>query len=153
MKKINYKLLIFNILLPLIIGFIGSILGGFNNFDLINKPTFTPPGIVFPIVWTILYILMGISAYIISISNNDNKKKAYIIYLIQLIVNCLWPLFFFRLNYYLFSFIWILLLIGLVIAMIDNFKQINKLSAYLQIPYLLWLIFASILNLSIYLLN
>ena len=84
---------------------------------------------------------------------NDNKKKAYIIYLIQLIVNCLWPLFFFRLNYYLFSFIWILLLIGLVIAMIDNFKQINKLSAYLQIPYLLWLIFASVLNLSIYLLN
>ena len=153
MKKINYKLLIFNILLPLTIGFIGSLLGGFNNFELINKPSFAPPGFLFPIVWTIIYILMGISAYIISISNDDNKKKAYTIYLIQLIVNGLWTLFFFRLKWYLFSFIWILLLIGLVITMIDNFKPISKLSAYLQIPYLLWLIFASILNISIYLLN
>ena len=153
MKKINYKLLIFNILLPLIIGFIGSLLGGFNNFDLINKPSFAPPKILFPIVWTILYILMGISAYIISISNDENKKKAYIIYLIQLVVNSLWSLFFFRFKWYLFSFMWILLLIGLVIVTIDNFKIVSKLSAYLQIPYLLWLIFASVLNLSIYLLN
>ena len=153
MKKINYKLLILNIILPLAIGGIGSLLGNPNNFDLINKPEFTPPAIVFPIVWTILFILMGISAYIISTSDDRDKKKAYIIYIAQLIVNGLWPLFFFRLGWYLFSFIWILLLITLVIIMIDKFYKINKTSGYLQLPYLAWLIFASILNLSIYLLN
>jgi len=153
MKKINYKLLIFNILLPLFIGVIGFLLGNPNSFDMINKPSFTPPSILFPIVWTILYILMGISAYIIIISNDSDKRKAYVIYILQLIVNGLWTLFFFRLGWYLFSFIWILLLITLVIIMIDRFYKINKVSGYLQLPYLLWLIFASILNFAVYLLN
>lgn len=153
MNKINYKLLIFNIILPLIIGGIGTLLGNPSSYSIINKPSFSPPAILFPIVWTILYILMGISAYMISVSDDSDKKKAYIIYLIQLVVNGLWSLFFFRFKWYLFSFFWILLLISLVIIMIDRFYKINKVSGYLQLPYLAWLIFASILNLSIYLLN
>lgn len=153
MKKINYKLLIINILIPLLVGIIGSILGNPNSFEMINKPSFSPPAIVFPIVWTVLYILMGISAYIVISSDDTNKKQAYIIYILQLIVNGLWSLFFFRFGWYLFSFFWIIFLIVLVIIMIDSFYKINKTAAYLQIPYLIWLIFASVLNLSIYLLN
>lgn len=153
MNKINYKLLIINILIPLAIGLIGNFLGNPNTYSIINKPAFSPPAIIFPIVWTILYILMGISSYIIMISNDNNKNKAYLIYIIQLIVNGLWSLFFFRFKLYLFSFFWIILLISLVVIMIYKFYKINKLSAYLQIPYLIWLIFASILNLSIYILN
>jgi len=153
MNKINYKLLILNIIFPLIIGGIGTLLGNPSTYNIINKPPFSPPAILFPIVWTILYILMGISAYIVISSNNPEKRKAYIIYILQLIVNGLWSFFFFRLKWYLFAFFWIILLIVLVILMIDRFYKINKLSAYLQLPYLAWLIFASVLNLSIYLLN
>lgn len=153
MKKINYKLLILNILLPLLVGGIGSLLGNPSNFNMINKPAFSPPATVFPIVWSVLYTLMGISAYIVISSNDSNKKQAYIIYILQLIVNGLWSLYFFRFNWYLFSFFWIILLIVLVIIMIDRFYKINKSAGYLQLPYLLWLIFASVLNLSIYLLN
>lgn len=153
MNKINYKLLIINILIPLAVGIIGNLLGNPNTYSIINKPSFSPPAILFPIVWTILYTLMGISSYIIMISNDTNKNKAYLVYIIQLIVNGLWSLFFFRFKLYLFSFFWIILLISLVVIMIYKFYKINKLSAYLQIPYLVWLIFASILNLSIYILN
>ena len=153
MKKKSYKLLIINIIIPILVGVIGSILGNPSSFETINKPSFSPPAIVFPIVWTILYTLMGISAYIIITSDNSNKKEAYVIYILQLFVNGLWSLFFFRFGWYLFSFFWIILLIVLVIIMIDRFYKINKIAGYLQIPYLIWLIFASVLNLSIYLLN
>lgn len=94
---------------------------------------------------------MGISAY--KISNEQNNKQALKIYYIQLAINALWPLFFFRLNWFLFSFLWIILLIASVIYMIYLFYKLNKKASILQIPYLLWLIFASLLNFSIYYLN
>ncbi len=156
LKKINYKMLIFYILFALLFGGIGAILGGnFSDLAEINKPAFAPPAILFPIVWSILYILMGVSSYLVceSYESDDDKKSAGIIYIIQLIVNALWTLFFFRLKWYLFSFIWIILLIVLVIIMIIKFYNINKVAGYLQIPYLLWISFASILNFAIYLLN
>lgn len=125
------------------------------DFESLNKPIFSPPAILFPIVWTILYILMGISSYIICSNKTDQKFKnrACYIYIAQLIVNSLWTLFFFRLNMILFAFIWLLLLIILVIIMITRFYNIKPIAAYLQIPYILWLLFAAILNFSIYLLN
>ncbi len=150
----NLKKFIIFLFIPIVIGFIGSLLGNSSmGFNLIDKPSFSPPGILFPIVWTILYLLMGISSYLISISNNKHKNCALIVYILQLLVNMLWTFFFFNLKWYLFSFIWIILLIGLVIIMIIKFYKINKTAAYLQIPYLLWLVFAAILNFSIYLLN
>ena len=152
MKKI--KTLVISIATAILVGLIGGLLGNSNmGFDLIQKPSFTPPGIIFPIVWTILYILMGISSYLIYESNNINKNNALRIYALQLIVNMLWTFFFFNLKWYLFSFFWIILLIVLVSIMIYRFMRINKTAAYLQIPYLIWLIFASILNFSIFLLN
>ena len=145
--KIDFKKLLYHIFIPVFLGsLIGFITASSNNYADLNQPVFAPPGIIFPIVWTILYILMGISSYLISQSDSNQKEEALVIYAIQLLVNLLW-------RWYLFSFFWILLLIVLVVWMIIKFYQISKTSAYLQIPYLLWLVFAGILNLFVYLLN
>lgn len=152
--KINIKNLVISILIPLILGgLVGILTSGSGAYKQMIQPSFAPPAILFPIVWTILYILMGISFYLISESNNILKGDAKFIYYLQLAVNLLWSFFFFTFKWYLFSSIWIVLLIILVINMIKRFKAINKLSGYLQIPYLIWLIFALILNISIYILN
>ncbi len=149
--KINKKLIIY-IAIPLVVGFIGNLLGGSTDiYSKILTPSFAPPGILFPIVWTILYILMGISSYMVS--KEKENTEALTVYFIQLGVNALWSLFFFRLNWFLFSALWIVLLLSLVIYMIYLFSKLNKTAAYLQIPYILWLAFALILNSSIYLLN
>ena len=102
-----------------------------------------------------LYILMGISSYLICCNKTDKKfkKRACFFYLIQLLVNTLWSLFFFRLGWLFFAFLWLLLLVVLVIIMIIKFYKLKPLAAYLQIPYLLWLIIAGILNISIVILN
>jgi len=153
---IKLKPLILCILIPLGFGVLGTILGGnFNSYELMNRPSFSPPPFIFPIVWTILYILMGISSYIVYTSDADEKDKsaAKSIYIIQLLLNTLWPLIFFRFNLYFLAFIWIIVLIISVIIMIYRFYKINPVAGYLQIPYLLWLIFASVLNYNIYLSN
>lgn len=148
------KLISISIFIPLFIGIIGTLLSNTAaGYKTLNNPSFAPPGFVFPIAWTILYILMGISSYIIYTSNDKNKKKALTLYTIQLIVNSLWTFFFFNLGLLLFSFWWILLMIVLVISMIYSFYKINPIAAYLQIPYIIWLMFAAFLNYNIYLLN
>lgn len=155
-NKINYKMLELFILFPLVAGGISALLGGnMSDFNTINKPSFAPPPILFPIAWTVLYTLMGISSYLIysSSTNSEFKPQASVIYLVQLLVNVLWTLFFFRFKWYLFSFIWLVLLIVLVISMIIKFNKVRPVAGYLQIPYLLWICFAAILNFSIYTLN
>lgn len=123
----------------------------FINFDTdsLVKPLLFPPKILFPIVWTILYFLMSISLYLSSKYN----KEIYKIYGIQLILNSLWSPLFFMFKTYLFSTIELLILIVFVAIMIKEMKLENKLSAYLQIPYFIWLLFALYLNVSIYILN
>ena len=96
---------------------------------------------------------MGITSYIISESNSYDRDEALIVYIVQLVVNLLWSFLFFTFKWYFFSFLWILLLIALVLLMIRKFYRISKISGYLNIPYLLWLIFAAVLNLSIFFLN
>ena len=151
--KINYKKLFFYIFITLLIGALPSIfVYTSNTYDTIIKPPLAPPGVLFPIVWTILFILMGISIY----RANYNKGFDYnpnVNYFIQLVVNALWTPIFFGLNAFLFAFIWIILLIILVITMIRKFYIIDRLSAYLNIPYIIWLLFACYLNLAIYILN
>lgn len=154
MKKLfKNKELLKYIALPLGLGTIVGIISNLLTTKDYISPSFAPPDFVFPIVWTVLYILMGISAYLIAKSGDINSKCALKIYYIQLTFNLLWSIAFFNLNLYLFSFIWLLILITLVVIMIIKFYKINKSAAYLQIPYLLWIIFASILNYYIYLLN
>ena len=125
---------------------------GKSSYGDLNKP-FDVPSIVFPIVWVILYIFMGISIYIISEDKYKDKTKAYTLYIVQLIMNSLWTLFFFGFNWYTFSAIWIILLLIAVILMIISFFKIDKKAAYLQIPYVLWLLFALYLNVSIAIMN
>ena len=152
--KINIRKLLLCIFIPIFLGsIVGFLTSSFNNYNNFIEPSFAPPSILFPIVWTILYTLMGISSYIIISSNSMDKDDAIIIYIIQLLVNLLWSFFFFSFKLYFFSFLWILLLILLVINMIKRFYNISKISGLIQIPYLLWIIFAAILNLSIYILN
>lgn len=150
----NFKKLFISCLIPVGLGaLVGLLTSSFSNYSNYNIPSFAPPGILFPIVWTILYTLMGISSYIISESNSIEKESALSIYWIQLVINLLWSIIFFVFNLKALAFIWIILLIIAVIIMIKSFLSINKLAGYLQVPYLLWLIFAAILNLSIIFLN
>lgn len=154
-SKFKLKPFIISILIPLAVGFISSYLSmdGMNDYNNLVKPDISPPNWVFPIVWTILYILMGISSYIIYKSNSPYSKPALKIYAIQLIVNGLWSIIFFNYQMYLLAFIWLILLIILVVIMMFRFSKISKVAAYLQIPYLIWLLIAGYLNFSVYLLN
>ena len=142
-----------NILIPVILGsVVGLIVSRFMDYNTLEKPFLSPPGFLFGIVWTILYILMGISYGILDKNNLINNKIKSIYYL-QLAVNLIWPILFFVFKITFFSIIWIIILVILFIYMITTFYKKNKLSAYLQIPYLLWTIFATYLNIGIYLLN
>lgn len=149
----NISVYIKSILVPVILGsLVGFVISSNMDYSSLTRPSFAPPSILFPIVWTILYILMGVSYGILK-SNSLICDKINTIYYSQLFVNLLWPIFFFVFKWRLFSFVWILLLIFFVILMIKEFYAKNKIAGLLQIPYLLWIIFASYLNLSIYLLN
>ena len=120
----------------------------------ISKPPLSPPAFLFPIVWGILYALMGIGAARIYRSpQSTERNRALNVYITQLIVNFFWSLIFFNAQAYLFAFFWLLILLFLVLWMILLFHKVNPLAAKLQIPYLLWLSFAAYLNLGVWYLN
>ena len=149
----NFKVYLKSILTTVILGaLVGFIISGFIDYNSLEKPPFSPSTSLFPIVWTILYILMGISYGILK-SNGLVNQEINLIYYSQLIVNLIWPILFFVLEWRFFAFLWIILLIVLVINMIIKFYNKNNLSALIQIPYLIWLVFAAYLNLGVYLLN
>ena len=142
-----------SILIPLLVGWIvWWIMSSFIDYEVLKNPFLAPPSITFPIVWTILYILMGVSHWILD-SNNQMDKKLTILYYSQLWVNALWSIFFFVLKWRLFSFIWIILLDILVIWMAIMMYKKNKTAGLLQIPYILRILFATYLTLAFYLLN
>ncbi|MEG2812474.1 MAG: TspO/MBR family protein, partial [Clostridium sp.] len=151
--KVNIKTLVTLIAIPLIVGSIASLFtqNSMEQFQTLIKPPLSPPGIVFPIVWTILYILMGIASYLILTSSKSsvNTSSAIRLYFIQLIVNFFWSIIFFNFNLYFFSFIWLILLWILILITIIKFYKISKPAAYLMIPYFLWVTFAGYLNLFI----
>lgn len=141
------------ILISLAVGGLSAFLtrNNMNVFDTIQKPPLTPPAIVFPIVWTILFTLMGYSAARVYLE--DPKSNAIEVFGVNLVVNFFWSIIFFNLQAYTFAFIWLLLLIAVVIVMIIKFYRVDKAAAYLQLPYLAWLLFAGYLNLYIALMN
>lgn len=131
-----------------------------NGMDIYNKsvikPMLSPPMVLFPIVWSILFILMGISSAIVFVKRGEDKEataSALKVYAFQLIVNFFWSIIFFNMQSYLFAFIWLVILWLLIILMIFKFRKISSLAAYLQIPYLLWVTFAGYLTLMVYILN
>ena len=153
----KFKPYIVSVAIALAVGGISALItrGNMDIYSDIVTPPLTPPGILFPIVWTILYILMGISAAIIytSCASDALKKDALTVYGLSLAVNFFWSLIFFNLRAFLFSFVWLVLLWVLIVLTIVRYKRISNVAAYLQIPYLVWVSFAGYLNLAIYLLN
>ncbi len=154
-KQINLKQLAISLAISLGVGLLAGILtsNSFGVYSSLIKPPLSPPAVLFPIVWFILYTLMGISAYIIYRSDNDYKYLALTIYVVQLVFNFFWSIIYFNLQNPLFAFVWLVMLWLLIIAMIITFAKIDKAAALLQIPYLLWVTFAGYLNLALYILN
>lgn len=151
------KNLLLCIAIPVLTGSLSGFLtrGSMQVFRQLNKPPLSPPGAVFPIVWTILYILMGIASYLVfsSGTGQGDIRNALSVYGLQLAVNFFWPLFFFNLGWYFFSFVWLVLLWLLILITIRLFYHISRPAAYLLLPYLLWVTFAGYLNLGIAILN
>lgn len=151
------KNLLLCIAIPVLTGSLSGFLtrGSMQVFRQLNKPPLSPPGAVFPIVWTILYILMGIASYLVfsSGAGQGDIRNALSVYGLQLAVNFFWSLFFFNLGWYFFSFVWLVLLWLLILFTIRLFYPISRPAAYLLVPYLLWVTFAGYLNLSIAILN
>ena len=151
----KYKPYLISIAIPLAVGGVSAFftMNGMPYYDMQKKPFFAPPNVVFPVVWTILYILMGISAAWIWNSKDPQKMQALKTYALQLAVNFLWSFIFFGLHQYFLAFLWLLFLIFLVAKMNKEFAQIDIKAAKLQIPYLFWCCFAAILNLGVWWLN
>ncbi len=149
---------IISVLLALGVGALSALLtkGNMDIYDSIVRPPLSPPMWTFPVVWSVLYILMGISSAIVYIRRDDDRNvagNALKLYAVQLAVNFLWSIIFFNMRAYLFAFIWLIFLWLLILAMIISFWKISRTAAYLQIPYLLWVTFAGYLTFMIYFLN
>lgn len=156
MNKSKIKTYGISLLIALGVGGVSAFLTnmGMENFEKAVKPALTPPNIVFPIVWTILFTLMAISSARVYMSpNSDEKRRGLLIYIIQLAANFIWSILFFNFQAYGFAFFWLLFLWLLILLMILSFFKSDKLSAYLQIPYLLWVSFAGYLNFMVWILN
>lgn len=148
--NIQWKNLTTAIAIPLAVGGLSTLLtrDGVRAFDQVAQPALTPPDWVFPIVWTILFVLMGIASYLVV--TTDPQPEALILYAVQLVFNLLWSVCFFNFEWYLFSFFWLILLWFLILATTIVFYRISKPAGYLMIPYLLWVTFAGYLNAAIY---
>jgi len=155
--KRNWKALIICIAIPLAVGGLSALftMDSMRTFSQLNQPPLSPPSWLFPVVWTILYTLMGVASFLVytSPAPKAEKNAALRVYGAQLIVNFFWSIIFFSWELYLFAFVWLLLLWVLIFATILYFYPIRPLAAYLLIPYLLWVTFAGYLNYGIYLLN
>ena len=156
--NIDFKKLAISCAISLGVGALSAVVSmpGMSNFDKALKPPLTPPSWLFPIVWTVLFLLMGISSYIIytnKYSSREKRNQALWVYGAQLIVNFFWPIIFFNLSAYLLSFVWIVLLLVLVIIMVKKFYSISPLAGALQIPYVIWTAFATYLTFGVFVLN
>lgn len=145
------------IAIPLAVGGLAAFItrNSMDIYDKINQPFLAPPSWVFPVAWTILYILMGISSVMIYRSDapSDEKKRAFILYGINLVVNFFWSIIFFNLGAFFIAFLWLMLLLFVIIRMISSFYKIKPVAAYLQVPYVIWCCFATYLTASIWLMN
>lgn len=155
--KIKWKPLLICLAIPLAVGGLSAFLtrNGMETFQSLNQPPLSPPAWLFPVVWSILFLLMGLASYLVYTSGKPRPatRTALIVYGVQLAFNFLWPIFFFNLGLYLFSFVWLVVLWGLILTTTILFFRLSKPAGLLLLPYLLWVAFAGYLNLSIYLLN
>ena len=155
--KNDWKKLLICIAIPLAVGGLSALLtgGAMADYGQLNKPPLSPPGWVFPVVWTILYVLMGWASDRVLVTDvpKEQKRNALLVYGAQLVVNFLWSIVFFRLELRLTAFFVILVLWILIYAAIRLFSRIDEKAGDLLLPYLLWVTFAAYLNLGAFLLN
>jgi len=155
--KIRFKPLLAALAIALGAGGLGALgsIGSMERFATLQKPPLSPPGWVFPVVWSILYLMMGCASYLVYTSDapRESVRTALTVYGVSLAVNALWPLLFFRLGVYLVAFADLVVLWVLVRSVMMQFYTIRKTAAHLIFPYLLWITFAGYLNMGIYLLN
>ena len=156
-NRINIKSLVISIAIPLALGGLSAFItmGSMQDFEALNKPPLSPPGWLFPVVWTLLYILMGVGSYLVleSKSPTADKKRALKLYFLQLGFNFFWSIIFFTLGAYEIAFMWLVILFVLILATAKRLWRINTLAGVLMIPYALWVSFAGYLNLVISRLN
>ena len=149
--------LLVNLAIPLATGAIAAFLtsNAMMEFGELKQPPLSPPAWLFPVVWTILYVLMGVASYLISLKGTEREEvqQAFTTYFLQLFFNFGWSILFFELEWYLVAFLWLIVLWVLILRMILQYYAIDKTAALLMVPYLLWVTFAGYLNLGIYLLN
>lgn len=152
--KIQWKKLAICLLIPLGVGGLSAFLtrDSMESFEMLKNPPLSPPGWLFPVVWTILYLLMGYASYLVLTSGKPDTSAIFA-YGAQLIFNFFWTIFFFNQQMYLFSFLWLVILWFLILATAIRFSRNTKLAGYLLIPYLIWVAFAGYLNFGVYLLN
>ncbi len=155
--KFSLKRFLISIALPLFVGGLSALItrGNMNLYSKIITPKLSPPGWLFPVVWTVLYTLMGISLYLVwnSEAESYEKQRAFVIFGIQLFLNFIWSPIFFNQQWFLLAFVVLLFLWIFALGMILSFYKISRSAGILQIPYIIWLTFAGYLNLAIYLLN
>ena len=156
MKK-SIKYLILCLAIPLAVGGLSAFLtqNGMEQFQKLNKPPLTPPGWLFPVAWTILYLMMGLASYLVWKSDGPRHtvRGALTLYGIQLAFNFFWTILFFDMNRYLFAFFWLIALWVLILATALRFYRLSRTAGYLMVPYLLWVAFAGYLNFGVYLMN
>lgn len=156
-KKINYKTLIICILIPLLIGGLSALftMGSMEDFAALDQPPLSPPGWLFPVVWSILYVLMGIASYVVieTPSSQPATAAAFKPYFVQLAFNFFWSIIFFSLGAFELAFIWLLAMLAIIILTTVRFWRINKWAGILMLPYIAWVCFAGYLNLAIAYLN
>ncbi|MBR1591757.1 MAG: tryptophan-rich sensory protein [Ruminococcus sp.] len=155
MKKIKWTELIISIVSAELVGALSALIsGGYSEYYAsLVQPPLAPPPMVFPVVWAILYAVMGFSAYLVYFSESPHRKNALVIYIAQLVINFSWSIIFFRFKALMLAAAWAVLLAIAVAAMVIIFRKVNKLASLVNIPYLLWSIFAAYLAAGIYLLN
>lgn len=153
--KIDYKKLAICIAIPLLVEAISHLAtkDAMDQYYKLNQPPLSPPQWLFPVVWTILYILMGISLYIVLEKGQKSLYEARKIFYFKLFINFIWTIFFFKFGWYLFAFFWLVFLWIMILVMIRKFRKISKVAAWMNVPQLLWIIFAGYLNLGIWWLN
>ena len=153
----RFKTPLICVAIPLLEGGLSALLtkNTMANFEMLNQPALTPPPELFPVVWTILFILMGIASYLVyeSDANANMINSALRLYAIQLIMNFCWSIVFFNLGWYLFAFVWLILLWLVILVTTWMFYKISKPAAYMMVPYVLWVTFAAYLNFMIWRLN
>lgn len=155
--KIRWKPLLINLAIPLAVGGLSALLTreGMKKFPLLRQPPLSPPMWVFPVVWTLLFLMMGLACCLVYSSDtaSGRKRSALWVYGIQLAVNFIWPVLFFNGQLWLPAFLWLLLLWAMILGTLLQFYRIRPLAGLLLLPYLVWVTFAGYLNFGIYLLN